>query len=551
MCLLLIPYTLYAQNALNGCPQSGDDGVIQLDKKIQKILQNPDRLEELVLKIKADNSVLLKPIVENLRKVLIANDDKSKIKDIIESETWMTLRDIVCQYLNDVEEYRSATTGTEYFVTITDGKTDDYIATAEGNDVFTFDISKKNKLILASRYQLKGKVQDLGYSVDWYINGTKETEGELYEIDLSVPKNYKIAIKKDGVLIANNYEAETTTENLVYFEVNVVNEAIVTFSKPSDYKGEFGFDYYYIPQMKQEYEKLSDVSTLEYLVPWINIESGRPPIKILASLKGDIPDKVKFSSSDPAAFSIVGLSEFDKKTLQRKSEVELIILANTSIDKAELFVHDDNGKVIGKAFVSIRSRDDFISKKLILIPVITSDADVEALSDAFMNKVMTNLSNVVNYQIYNQAFVQWEFVLGDKESRQALDIRNQFDNKYSMTTLSGHNAIFDQLKNVYEKKLQPAIDYVMFVTNKVAFTAAGVAELGGRYSLLFANSFNSGDENIIAHELGHNLNLQHPFDAYPFTPVTSTKDNVMEHNDPAQLLRFFKFQWTALQNYKE
>jgi hypothetical protein len=315
--------------------------------------------------------------------------------------------------------------------------------------------------------------------------------------------------------------------------------------KNDDYYKDYGFDDAMILQLQQagDYDEIPIAGT-KYHVPWLyvlpNIEaeikleytSKNPELDSLIVLKGS-NSTVKFP--DEGNNDSIPFRSFTTQNVKVKIETTI---ADATFSITAYAIQKGNIETkIGQ--LNIRSKVLSDPKKVRIIHVRRSD---ETEYTSFSEDQKTNLINTLN-EYYKQTFIRFE-----------LD-NTTYQNTYTIAKTKNDKIdnLWNDLYNPYPSKEDGA--YHIFICSQGNKNIeAGIGGLVANYSVLF-------NPNTVtpAHELGHNLGLQHTFppegnevnkDGDPGVCRVSNKyieksktKNIMDYSGAPDLRKlFFKYQ---------
>ncbi|MFO0321680.1 MAG: hypothetical protein ACK504_04540 [Bacteroidota bacterium] len=366
-------------------------------------------------------------------------------------------------------------------------------------------------------------------SIYWKIEGKKKCERSTQcTWALSKSNDYKIVIYKGN-------------KPLFKCRLIVYDSPLIVFEKGTNYNGEYGFDdgYKYSP-ITGDYPmlELPNINGSIISIPYFSIKPNQSVTLNLNALKtkaianGDF--EIRFGSTEPSKIKING--SVDKNiTLQNLVKNPSITITtdkfeNYISERVEyIFAINSKNDTIGK--IAISCFENTKIRKLALVYV------KHKTNQGFRNDLSKqSIANYLNTHSHNQLHVKWEVATTSLNYVDTLNISEEYANHwqnfqnssgYSLTTLKG---LYCQKYNI---TLDPSYNY-FFITN-ISVTNEDGATVGGRnvfeqnYGVLF-NSILPYNE-VLAHELGHALNLRHTFDSFVGTKLIpkSTTINFMDY----------------------
>jgi len=321
----------------------------------------------------------------------------------------------------------------------------------------------------------------------------------------------------------------------------------VSFERPSDFKGKFGFDWYrdYYEDKLVDTTKQKDlqdeytpkkIDNKRYYVPWLTLKKGQ---SAKLKLKINIEDKIKGSQKDnfiilpknkgltfePAE---IKLSEINKK---KEFDIKVKCVGTLNTDECLAVTLKYSEKKIGYLNV-LRNKTDYnVNIRFVKVVAYSGEKylnkndhaidyqfkDKEYSSEEeYLNKVVSEnkIADFIQENSLNQALINATIDKGDYTIVLDTDAIEKFKiNGYSIGKSKGFRQyLFAQYEETYEKD-QSSKDIVIFIT--VLKTNSGA---GGETSLYNASVrsiiiYELGLKNptVYVHEIGHVLGCEHSF----------------------------------------
>jgi hypothetical protein len=447
-------------------------------------------------------------------------------------------------------------------------------------EIFFFTKYKKKTLNLKL---MKDKQSILG---KWFVNDELKKQDSIYTVDLSQINEYNIVVK--GISDSVHIDEDCFTDTLVVFKITVTEKpAIKVEIDPfSYYEGEFGFDAYTLPSIKEtrpEYKaKVADA--------YFSLKRGQPVAEFRMQVAGSsFPDHYRIElRCENIKISPNIISNEDLK----KSKDKIFNFSIRSDDEIEdktltiVGVSDSSEEILFTMNCSVKSEKSFSVKTLNLLYLITNDDDSNRkITEDFLNKI----DALLNKKSFNQAFIKWNITLKKIDMRDLISMRNDYDTLYSEykgdfakmgNSLSDllkkyrytpnqegfikfiketeicnsikkeaiPASIMDQLYNLFADNYKKG-EFLAFILNRKNFSGQdfavpGAAGQGRYYSIFLYDAFDY--PYVFAHELGHNLGLEHPFKEFSIPKGSST--NFMDYGRSPNM--FWYWQWSAMRLFE-
>jgi hypothetical protein len=540
------------------------DGDTKLYLIAQKIGDTVSITSELIQKIKAEATVFYENgesfVLSDGRYVLIPYQKYIKFKIKIkkeEAELIKAYNDI--QYIKLLSDGRYTIDKEEQSYNLYSMECNLFSASKEGYIPYKEVILEKGKL-----YKLDVERPERGLA--------KDISSERIDIEkyLNLNTTFNEAdfryVEKRLVSTTDIYGVKST------FKINVqdLDAEAVWFEAGYSYDGSYGFDNYkdnYGNTLKGKYTPLtikkSNGQTVDYRIPSVSMWAEKE-VTVLALIQGKVGDKVhyKFESdstnldiTDPIT-GIVGKSfEYQETLKSDKTYLSLTIqnknTASTYDNPIALKVKDKGDQIVGQLNIhSIQLKDDnteTIRKKYSVIDVTLGTSQNSTQIDPV--KYQHNLLTFLNNKAYNQSFIQF----GDNVQFSRLTIPNlgnvQVDAEGDIIESDPNEKnLYNLLVNATTAASNSgATDYIIFIINNRNYAKR---PNGGRVSGFSMNKdvvllkMSNEDWETVVHELGHCLDLKHPFAEYPNDINEGDTNNYMDYSPKINM--FWKWQWDIM-----
>jgi hypothetical protein len=339
----------------------------------------------------------------------------------------------------------------------------------------------------------------------------------------------KVDLSKSGSVSVEIYDDKGL---LTKMSVEIYRKPVVVFEANSNFKGEYGFDdgHRFSP-LKTDYENLK-LNGNDYFVSYLTLlDQQTVTLKLdINSLSSDAQKdknfKVTFKSTDSSSITINNRTSIVMSYNQLKATPQITIKSSQFVSfnynsPESIQAFDQNGDLIGK----LRVLCNVASEKQVVFIYVNHGNGYPTIPRA-------DLFSFVNTKSHNQFFRKW-IPLANATYVDTLNLKKAYSNNASAFT-SG-SKILDSLKYHYLKSLK--INYLtnayyFFITTINATSSSGgklggVAQTRGALGVIF----DGGALEEAAHELGHNLSLEHPFDpaVAPRVIPQGTTKNFMDY----------------------
>jgi hypothetical protein len=386
----------------------------------------------------------------------------------------------------DLDEDVDEKEGLSYFITVSN---DDNKYKTKSEIAF---LVQNNKVILTLGNENKELVEE---NIIWKVSNKEECVNNLScELGLKSVENRTIKVYHDKEL-------------LIKINLSTYDKPKAIFAPNVDFSGQFGFDQANIRelQLANDYENFS-LKQEKYYVPVITmVPNQREIIKLKLrdlskSAKNDKDFKIKLKPTNNQ-ITIDFQPELELTYNELLQDVPILIgtpnvSTKASFNKKEYIVVTDHlGDVIGKIALVYGA----VIKEISVVFIYVDSGN------GYPSKSVNDILNFINLKSHNQFFRKWTL---EKEVK--LDISSHY--KGNSSVYQSHETVLSTLRSQYKKDNDYQLNqHYYFITDLTVSKQGGIvggqAVMGGNIGAVY----DKGDNEAIAHEFGHLLNLDHTF----------------------------------------